>query len=165
MDKGTLVVNRRSYTGETILEFTSAEYEKVKDFIPDGTKYVITDDTRVGTNVDKFEHYSTEEKRIGTWTDGKPLYRKTYIIHLQESHTGSLSNISVIIPHNILINDVARIYGAYNGSQKMPLGFSQGGVYVMCRIIGTDIQVDYSQHPIFNNAIVYANIEYTKTTD
>lgn len=41
-----------------------------------------------GTSV--WEVYSTEETRIGTWIDGKPLYRRVFIIN-----TGSLINESL----------------------------------------------------------------------
>ena len=43
------------------------------------TKYAISD------------QYSTSEKVIGTWVDGKPAYQKTLI--LNGSYTGTIDNI------------------------------------------------------------------------
>lgn len=34
------------------------------------------------------EVYSTEEVRIGTWVDGEPLYRKTYVLSMQVDASG-----------------------------------------------------------------------------
>lgn len=49
--------------------------------------------------------YSTEEKRIGTWGDGKPLYRKTFILT-------SISTGSNYITHNIdNLGDLTNVYG------------------------------------------------------
>ena len=45
-------------------------------------------------------HYSTEEKRIGTWIDGKPLYQKTYISTIP---TGADSgNVNIVTDNNVI---------------------------------------------------------------
>ena len=51
---------------------------------------------QTGTTHSKFQPviYSTEEREIGVWTDGKPLYEKTI-------HTGALSVGEGTKPHNI----------------------------------------------------------------
>lgn len=60
-----------------------------------------------------FHNYSTDEKVIGTWIDGKPVYEKTYIVE-QSFNNGinqflSLDNIDVINVFNIALYD-----GMYN---------------------------------------------------
>lgn len=42
-------------------------------------------------------NYSTEEQVVGTWIDGKPLYRKTiYITNLSTQQSYGISNVDVI---------------------------------------------------------------------
>ena len=54
--------------------------------------------------VDKLSTYSTEEQVIGTWIDGKILYRKTIL------YNGSMSN-DLFIEHGIEnIYDVINVF-------------------------------------------------------
>lgn len=50
------------------------------------------------------EVYSTEETRIGTWIDGKPLYRKTFSFHQTRTtdYTTLYTTIGVINDADIL---------------------------------------------------------------
>lgn len=59
---------------------TRAMYELAKDSIAIGTIINITDDHISPGGGTSGEHYSTEEQVIGTWIDGKPLYRKVVIV-------------------------------------------------------------------------------------
>jgi hypothetical protein len=46
------------------------------------------------------DSYSTEEKLIGTWIDGKPLYQKTYTCNV-EVPSGTWYNTNIQMPSNI----------------------------------------------------------------
>lgn len=108
--------------------------------------------------------YSTEETKIGTWIDGKPIYRKVI-------SCGVLPNTEIIgTQHNIdNIDFITNYYGiAYRDTD------------------GVSFKLPYISFPIENSVSVYVNkeviaittvsdrstitqsyivIEYTKTTD
>lgn len=106
--------------------------------------------------------YSTDEQVIGSWLDGKPLYKKTYNI-------ASLANAGMVqIPFEISnLKEVVSIRGiATDGANFFTLPSYRGAV-------GTGIQI----YADINNGIsivtendrssyhAYITIEYTKTTD
>lgn len=101
---------------------------------------------------DKF-NYTQEEQRIGTWIDGKPIYRIVASINLQ-NHT-SWTNLV----HISNLKRVINIYGSLNNANipryESPSYFTQflyenNYIKVMCN---------------GNNGDGYLVIEYTKTTD
>lgn len=111
------------------------------------------------------EVYSTEEIRIGTWIDGKPLYRKVY-------EATSLSNSDfqrvVTLPSGVSYTNVKNIYGymdiqsthilgpmnVYDNEELSRSLFVQNN-YILMRVVGN---VNY------NNPVTII-AEYTKTTD
>lgn len=119
------------------------------------------------------DNYSTSEKVIGTWIDGKPLYRKTVTInsinasnnYIDVSH--GISNMSMPI-------SVKGIVKITNVNQYRPLG---------CMFINTsgdlDSQYVFNVYGVTESAFTlcygnwwktrfdkaYITIEYTKTTD
>ena len=106
-------------------------------------------------------NYSTTEKVIGTWIDGKPIYQKTI-------DCGSLPNTTIkTIAHNISnIDSFVKIEGiAQNGSNGAPIPFTaivqtdQLAVYVNATNISIVSGKDRSSY----NA--YITLQYTKTTD
>ena len=106
--------------------------------------------------------YSEEEREVGVWTDGKPLYQKAIIL-TGVNITGtvgfatSLSNI----------DKIATIYGTIqeNGSQSIYTlpwaGLASTGVYFN----KSDNKVYFKSSDTFSNATIYLNFQYTKTTD
>ena len=58
---------------------TQAEYEAQASQIADGTVVQITDDEKAITFIEAEEIYSTDERMVGVSTDGKPIYKKSYI--------------------------------------------------------------------------------------
>ena len=116
------------------------------------------------------EKYSTEEQRIGTWIDGKPLYRK--VIEMgnmtKEDYKIKAHNIQNIKYARIV--DVVMQRGTQSSSnfQLFSVG-NVGGKY-------NDTQVGFDTYMDTSNIYVYctgdrtlfvgtAIIEYTKTTD
>lgn len=67
------VVTTEIWTG------TQAEYEAQASQIADGTVVQITDDEKAITFIEGEEVYSTDERMVGVSTDGKPVYKKSYI--------------------------------------------------------------------------------------
>lgn len=114
--------------------------------------------------------YSTNEERIGTWIDGKPIYRKVVVLT-------SFSAGETIVNHNISnIDKIINVSG---------FAYRRGGDYeILPTIVPPNVQSDY-QISIYDindtrfriylgRYAVVANtatenmhiiFEYTKTTD
>jgi len=120
------------------------------------------------------EIYSFEEREVGVWTDGKPLYEKTI-------HINSLPSVafqSTPYPHNIENIDVicnyygvarfsngvvgpvgSRIYiSVYPAPSYMPVAYSWS---IMCS--KTNVEITVAEDRSSMNADI--TIQYTKTTD
>lgn len=106
------------------------------------------------------DNYSTEEQRIGSWIDGKPLYRKIVYINQTISHDTNIN-------HNIAnISKITKLYGvAKSGSNIIPLPYSHyNTVYNMALLCNeTAILFRPGTSQSINETYIY--IEYTKTTD
>ena len=59
--------------------------------------------------IDNKDNYSSSEQIIGTWINGKPLYRKTYQISSISSSNSDLVNVS-----GLNIETVVKLYGTLN---------------------------------------------------
>lgn len=106
--------------------------------------------------------YSTEERQVGTWTNGKPLYQKTV-------NVGSLpNNASKQVAHNISNMEYAPliILTASDGNGNfvsIPFTSNNFNFQISCYISGANIIIDaFSNRSAFSG---YATIQYTKTTD
>ena len=111
---------------------------------------------------DKF-NYTQEEQRIGTWIDGKPIYRKVI-------NCGALPNATnKIVNHNIQNIGHSYIYGtAIRSSDKrefpLPFAAASAGSEIQLDLTNTAIQITTSvDRSAFDQT--YVIIEYTKTTD
>lgn len=116
----------------------------------------------VWVNSDNLHEYSTEEKIVGKWIDGKPIYEK--VISFQLSGSGSLS-----YPHNIEnlknIHFISMLhYSTENGiktTRTYVPWYNNASVYID-EITTKDILIYHSS----NRTEFYEFIlRYTKTTD
>lgn len=105
--------------------------------------------------------YSTTEQRIGTWIDGKPLYRKVVDCgalpnNAIKSTAHGISNLDKII----YLNGIA-----YNSTTFLPIQ------WVEIENKGVQMNADYTNINIITNRNLsnitqtYITLEYTKTTD
>lgn len=103
--------------------------------------------------------YSTEEKVVGRWIDGKPIYEKTINCGLLPNNSrnnfASLTNVDLLIYMNGF---------AYSTGNSRPLPFSAGGT--------NDIRLDYVNGDVgivtfsdWSSYTGYVIVRYTKTTD
>ena len=106
--------------------------------------------------------YSTEERCIGVWTDGKPLYEKTFIYPNIASLTTSmtfqtdLSNVDYS-----QISGGAIVEGAV--TYKLPyVGNNKGMGFVFNNSSNNFLS---NGNDSFTNADLYITLQYTKTTD
>ena len=112
---------------------------------------------------DKGEVYSTTETRVGTWTDGKPLYRKVVALS-SLNQTISITDFNLIdkiidyevvfkVYSNNFIFKLPDINGAYN---TQTIGYFTNGTFVVQsrrELASGDFKYGY---------LIY---KYTKTTD
>lgn len=140
-----------------IPKYTLAEYEKIKDTIPVGTEFIITDDYAESGSKDI---YDEEERVIGTWF-GKPLYRKT----VQASTPSNLNTATKIcdLPN---IDTMVNLYGSYANFPCQYYFYDNVSVYITTWLNG-------AKNALYNitnanstlNKSGFVTIEYTKTTD
>lgn len=109
------------------------------------------------------QNYSTNEQRIGTWIDGRPLYRRVlYSTKRVESGAGYMDN--TIIPNIDVVTDLDVIIGAFGNSIFKSYWTNDGGNLKIKpqydKTNGLYISCDYTG---FIGWIL--KIEYTKTTD
>ena len=117
--------------------------------------------TNLENKVNSSKEYSTAEKVVGTWIDGKPIYQKTIAF----SFVGS-STVNVDISDNI---DVVLYTYAFAKNSKYMYTIS-----MYTQGIGGQFLYDYA-HPNqlrirntnsdFDNSSGYVTVQYTKTTD
>ena len=102
--------------------------------------------------------YSTNETPIGTWVNGKPLYRKVFTTISVNGNSNSTT------AHGISNLDTIARYTAhsyYNGVFR-PVTYSAGNTYTLCEIDKTNI---YVYNTTANPYTITVIVEYTKTTD
>lgn len=102
------------------------------------------------------EVYSTNETVIGTWIDGKPVYRK--VIQFNPSKK------QYEIEHNIAIDNVITCKG-WDGSNTLPVPIPSNtsygkSIYMTRTVVGFDCGAN---SPLPSSVICI--LEYTKTTD
>lgn len=112
--------------------------------------------------------YSTDEKMIGQWIDGKPLYQKVVKCGQQ-----SASATKVVVPHNIENVDFIRIVGAW-AAESGP-NFISGGTEIipnvngssdfMGRVTADATNISIKQQGGWDRYYALVVVQYTKTTD
>lgn len=108
-------------------------------------------------NLDNMENYSTGETVIGTWIDGKPLYRKTYKITNQNQSYGvaNPSNVNEFIKLSVMQKD--------SDDAWIPSYYWNSEDYL--RIFDTSGYIQIRTSKASNSFTHYIVVEYTKTTD
>lgn len=114
------------------------------------------------SKLDKMSNYSTDEQVIGTWIDGKPLYRKviqgnTTTIN-EWTNIGNIgASISSVIRSSAFL-DVA-------GGWFCPAPYVEGNSSISIIVRKNGIVSSYITNNTFANRPILVIVEYTKTTD
>ena len=110
------------------------------------------------------EVYSTEETKIGTWIDGKPLYRK--VLSLTTPSTTNSTKIANFDKTFIIKNYYGNVFISAS-NQLLPINFYFTDVYKIATYVVNNSGEIYMK--IGSEAYRYQQatltIEYTKTTD
>lgn len=107
------------------------------------------------------EHYSENEQVVGTWTNGKPLYQKTFTQQLTGT-TGSIDITSLNVATGWIYD------GFYDiGVTTLGLNESMGGNNVTYTHLNAGLTPPYidCKNAISQNSTIHVTIRYTKTTD
>ena len=112
--------------------------------------------SKVSTN------YSTEEKVVGTWVDGKPLYQKTVYI------SAFPNSADLNVAHGIQnLDKVINISGyAYNGSNQfltIPRVTGSNNLNIDVDVLGANIRISVGSN--LSHFSGHITLQYTKTTD
>lgn len=100
--------------------------------------------------------YSTKEQAIGTWIDGKPLYRKTI--------ETTVNNQQQTISLDFSIDKLKNVEGELdNGNQVIPIGYNDNTNYCCVFMQKSNKSLYYMSS--WSSGTLYITLEYTKTTD
>ena len=109
--------------------------------------------------------YSTDEVRIGTWINGKPLYRKTFVYeNLSQISSGSYGTINTGLS-NVNVIKIEGINESQDICRMLPFSLSGYLINILTVNNGANIRIyiNGTFTTINDNAII--TLEYTKTTD
>ena len=105
------------------------------------------------------EIYSTEERRIGTWIDGKPIYQKTFYfgdITIARNFTALTIKLTDL--------DIERLLGGFVSTTSVGLYAGSGVIFWIANQTNLGLyQVIASTGTLAKDVI--GVLEYTKTTD
>lgn len=107
--------------------------------------------------------YSETETEIGTWIDGRPLYRKTYAV-------GDMPNNTTKSVATLTVEQVKQLYGVCvakaEGSidmRPLPMVDSTGSNNIRVDVTSSVLQI--ISHADWSSYTGYLTIVYTKSTD
>lgn len=114
--------------------------------------------------------YSTAEQTVGTWVDGKPIYRKTFVVTSPSSGTSTEIDTS-----GLNIDTLVYIFGMFNsgsgtGSFEAPIPYVEPydlqNSSINVFYLHDDSKI-YVRKSSANMALAsfHVTVEYTKTTD
>lgn len=146
---------------------TQAEYDALTDAQKQAeVLYAVTDDSPGGGSGGG-EVYSTEEIRIGTWIDGKPLYRQV----IQFPDFSIQTSINQEVASGIMEGkDLVRAYGVAAKETELQTEFplpyvDTTGLFIAIQRRGNNLVLRHQWFETIHVINVNVVIEYTKTTD
>lgn len=152
---GILKLNGIDYMGggggDSGMELTYGEYLALsEEEKTNGTTYYVKDINGVGE--DQFQPiiYSEDEREIGVWTDGKPLYQKTTFI----TPGNTISMVGLSLKH-------AQCYSINTSGTIIPVPYNDGS-YICWWMSSDAIRFATGRSDISQYIITY---QYTKSTD
>jgi len=105
--------------------------------------------------------YSTTEQKIGTWIDGKPLYKKTYICTSPDT-----ARVSLAVETIDAGNNVKNISGVLlqTSDTVIPINFSYDIDFCICWVTAGAIKMQVTSSS-YLSCPCYITLLYTKTAD
>ena len=157
---GNSVVSNKVANITSYKEVTQAQYEALPDTkLSDNVMYLIKD---ISSGADSFPPliYSDEEREVGVWRDGKPLYQRTFHV----TATGnSDTDLATNIDHFFLVGNTY-----YGDTDKLSEQYIGSGVTAYCYLQTVQVNGVWTLrlHNMHNNVLTFwVTVRYTKTTD
>lgn len=125
----------------------------------------------VSNNIKNSQVYSTTETKVGTWIDGKPLYRKVVIIDSINSSTNGIdisaqtSNLKEFVNITGMVANKSGGYKPTNSIYVSSSGIDAQYTFQVYAVNNSVISVVYGNWWKTNFKKAYVILEYTKTTD
>ena len=157
---GNYYISLNNFTcGQDFSEYALDEYVP-KPFTERQIEDIIRAFNPVMSGVSTGNNYSTTEKRIGTWIDGKPLYQKTYSVI---SPSVADTDATVILVDNTF--NIKEINGYLYNDGNVCLNFNYNtNIYVLTwQSSDNNIKMRVGSNYISKDC--YITIKYTKATD
>lgn len=151
----------------------SSAYGGINGFLLDYTKKADANDSfepsMVTDNIllnvaPSYDDYSTDEIVVGKWTNGKPVYRKTFIA----TSPTATSKEDLLTGIDLDMDDEVRLYGFVDlGIRRLPLNYYYSDAYNMaCYYHKSNKKfILHISHADYANKPVVITIEYTKASD
>ena len=130
------------------VEYITGEYQPLVDLIQSSNELV----------------YSTDERKIGKWIDGKPLYQKTYITTTPS--TTDLQSVIVDIT-SLSIDTVVNINGLLHSTslnQFIPIEFPFSTNVLLSTWVDNQKIMQMVPSSNYTNCAESVTIQYTKST-
>lgn len=120
------------------------------------------------------DYYSEDEKVVGVWIDGKPVYQLTVVGTIPTTSTqGSQGDKYIALPSGVRVDKQIDLFGWMEASYGILPGHIYGGGvgYVSGAVITDNIGSNSNTilirntMPSFNNKPFWVTVKYTKVTD
>lgn len=154
----------------------------VVEFTYDGTQWLMQPTMQMlfsgqGTRIPRESIYSTSEKVVGCWTDGRPVYQKTIAITTPTTTTGTATNadfsigatVSTVVDFEGWFVKDGMYYKMFDGAPNI----AQPANYMRLRVTNNAFSTSSDRNKIritnttadWANLSGYVTVKYTKTTD
>lgn len=147
--EGTVSQEGDAFSAENMNDLESRVYDAISE---------------INSNLSSVKNYSTEETVIGTWIDGKPIYRKCYVGTPNLSDTTQMTPYS--IPNSInsnaidtLVNVSTHYRGTINGIIAPFTYYRSANVAATYDIDASGIRLFRNGQSIYSYVVI---VEYTK---
>ena len=118
--------------------------------------------------VEAGNNYSTEEKIVGTWIDGKPLYQKTVTANCPNVPTNGSPYVVTTASGISDIDNIVSNEGFTSIGRQLPVVTRVGSIYFYLSanlFKDGSIEVATNWNAFSSSTICYLTFRYTKTTD
>lgn len=156
-------------------ELTRSQYDALPDSkYTDGILYCITDSGSSKSDFFSPIVYSLDEREVGVWTDGKPLYQKTIVVSSFTWDIGSTVAEALVTFSSVGLSDIDSIFfeSVYqkrtsgtivNLNYAFPSGNEQNQAHI--RPQRSDFYFLVASNTVNSIQYVCMTVKYTKTTD
>lgn len=173
---GILVAKAKVTINGTVYEVEPEEYEGTTPLNAENLNQIQTNaENAVNTvqsnlnttdqNIEDLTTYSTTEKVVGTWIDGKPIYRKVIDFGILPNSTNKEVQHNISNLQNFVKIDGIAIRNDNNFWQAIPLTYRSADTSYNTALTVTQSKVVITcdaDRSMFNGYVI---LEYTKTTD